>query len=70
MKALIDPRENRVCQVEQEEFEVAGVIFWVDCDSSVTPDTHMWREGVGVVPKPSTVDPWETVVQTLHDSFP
>jgi hypothetical protein len=30
-KALIDSKDNRVLQVVDEEFEVHGSLFWVDC---------------------------------------
>lgn len=31
MLALIDPRFNRVCQIEEESFPVADPLFWVEC---------------------------------------
>jgi len=43
MKALITPNEireqgYRVAQVEQQEFEVALPLFWVDCDDTIVAD--------------------------------
>ena len=43
MKALIAPNEireegYRVAQVEQQEFEVALPLFWVDCDDTIVAD--------------------------------
>lgn len=32
------PNSARVCQVEDNEFDVAEPLFWVDCDSSVVAD--------------------------------
>lgn len=45
MKALITPNEvkekgYRVAQVEQQEFEVALPLFWVDCNDNVTADQY------------------------------
>ena len=40
MKALIDPRVNRVCEVRATEFPVADPLKWVDvpADKTVSPD--------------------------------
>jgi hypothetical protein len=43
MKALITPNEirkqgYRVAQVEQQEFDVALPLFWVDCDDTIVAD--------------------------------
>jgi glycerol-3-phosphate responsive antiterminator len=36
MKALINPSQNNlVIQAEEQEFEVASPLFWVDCNSSI-----------------------------------
>jgi hypothetical protein len=45
MKALISPNEvreqgYRVAQVEQQEFEVALPLFWVDCDDTIVTDKY------------------------------
>lgn len=45
MKALITPNEvreqgYRVAQVEQQEFEVALPLFWVDCDDTIVADQY------------------------------
>lgn len=40
MKALISPIESvhggyRIAQIEENEFEVALPLFWIDCDDTV-----------------------------------
>jgi len=69
MKALIDPRFNRVCQVEPEEFEVAGVLFWVDCNDDVKPETHTWSESLGIV-KVESPDDGSEQYKTILDQYP
>lgn len=61
MKALIAPNElvqladgttgQRVAEVNQNDFPVADPLFWVDCDNTVTADTHYWN-GSAIVAKP------------------
>jgi|9_EtaG_2_1085328.scaffolds.fasta_scaffold272594_1 hypothetical protein len=34
----------RIAQVEENTFEVHSDLIWVDCDSSVTSDTHYYDE--------------------------
>jgi hypothetical protein len=37
MKALISPNENnRICQVESQDFPVAKPLFWLDCSDNIT----------------------------------
>jgi hypothetical protein len=46
MKALISPSQgNLVVQVEQQEFEVALPLFWVDCDNSVAAYGYTYDNG-------------------------
>jgi hypothetical protein len=50
MKALIDPRFNRVCELHPGEgFLVAPPLFWVDCPEDTVPDSHEW-DGEKIVP--------------------
>lgn len=56
MKALISPNEPRetgyrVAQVEQQEFEVASPLFWVDCANNVVAD-QFWYD-----PSDQTIKP-------------
>jgi len=57
MKALISPIEPRatgyrVAQVEQESFEVAPPLFWVDCAEDVKAD-HFWYDPADQTIKPN-----------------
>ncbi len=47
---------NRICEVVShgKEFEVAPDFKWLDCDDSVTPETHEFNQ-VGIVEKQSTM---------------
>jgi hypothetical protein len=36
------PNSARVCQVEDNEFDVAEPLFWVDCDPSVVADQYWY----------------------------
>lgn len=39
MKALIDPRfDNRICQVQEDSFEVADPLYWTDCPEDCTTE--------------------------------
>lgn len=56
MKALISPNEPRqtgyrVAEVEQQEFEVASPLFWVDCANNVAAD-QFWYD-----PSDQTIKP-------------
>lgn len=55
-RALIDPNNNRVCEVVTpgDEFEVAAPLFWTNADDSVTPDTHRYEGGSVVAIDPPT----------------
>jgi len=55
MKALIDPRFNRVCEKHETGFPVAEPLFWVDCDESVNPDQDYW-DGSQIVVVPVVVE--------------
>jgi len=57
MKALISPNEPRysgyrVAQVEQQEFEVAPPLFWVNCDDTVKADLF-WYDPADQTIKPN-----------------
>ena len=36
MKALIDPRSGRVCELREVEFAVADPLFWLEVGDEVT----------------------------------
>jgi len=39
MKALISPVENnRICQIELNDFPVAEPLYWIDCAENVTTE--------------------------------
>lgn len=52
MFALIDPRINRVCQLDPNGFSVATPLFWVACDNTVIPDSTTYVNGAFVQPPP------------------
>ena len=57
-EALISPNEPRetgyrVAQVEQQKFEVALPLFWVDCADDVVAD-QFWYDPVDQTIKPIT----------------
>ncbi len=59
-KALISPNEPvltgyRVAEVEQNSFEVAIPLFWVDCDDNVVAD-QFWYDPEDSVIKPIESD--------------
>jgi hypothetical protein len=59
-KALISPIEPRqsgyrVAQVEQESFEIAEPLFWVDCADDVKPDQY-WYDIADRTIKPVPVE--------------
>ena len=61
MKALIspiEPRETgyRVAEVEQQAFEVAPPLFWVDCADNVVAD-QFWYDPSDQTIKPIPVPP-------------
>ena len=51
MKALIDPRSGRVCELREEAFAVAAPLFWLEVGDEVT--THYTYDGANVEPPPS-----------------
>jgi len=58
MKALVSPNEPReigyrVAQVEQQEFEVALPLFWVDCADTDKAD-QCWYD-----PSDQTIKPFD-----------
>lgn len=36
------PNAARIAQIEENEFEVGGDLFWVDCDNTIDVDTHYY----------------------------
>jgi hypothetical protein len=51
VKALIDPRSGRVCELREVEFAVADPLFWLDVGEEVT--TRHTYDGASVVPPPA-----------------
>ena len=63
MKALIASNETvcledgtvgvRLCEVQEDKniFSVNDALFWVDCETDVTPETHYW-DGKHITLKP------------------
>lgn len=74
MRALIDPRFNRVCQLADEDFPVADPLFWVDADESVMPDATTYCDGQFIaaipvaVPEPQP-DPLAVLKQAVKDKL-
>jgi hypothetical protein len=58
MKALISPQENnRICQVEAQDFPVADPLFWADCpDNCTTEWTYVDGEFLPPAPYVPTAD--------------
>ena len=52
MRALIDPRENRVCELAESEFPVAAPLFWVDATGAELPSVTQFVDGEFVDPAP------------------
>jgi hypothetical protein len=50
VKALIDPRSGRVCELREVEFVVAAPLFWLEVSDEVT--TRYTYDGARVVPPP------------------
>jgi hypothetical protein len=50
VKALIDPRSGRVCELREVEFAVADPLFWLDVGDEVT--TRYTYDGANLVPPP------------------
>jgi len=55
MKALIDPRFNRVCELSEIDFPVADPLIWVDATGSETPDSTLYVDGRFVEPPPVVI---------------
>ena len=52
MLALISPNENnRICQVEEQDFPVADPLFWADCPDDCTTE-WTYTDGVFNPPMP------------------
>lgn len=78
MKALISPNEQvfnpntgeqigvRVCEIQQQEFEIALPLFWVDCNESVVVDQYCYNDGSFIeVPQLTPIQPTVDGAQTL-----
>lgn len=53
MKALIDPRFDRVCQIEENDFPVAEPLFWTECPDDITTQwTYVDGEFLPYIPQP------------------
>lgn len=50
------PNGCRIVQVEENTFEVYSDLIWVDCDSSVTPDTHYYDESDSTIKTFSSIN--------------
>jgi hypothetical protein len=63
MKALISPNEPRqtgyrVAEVEQQQFDVAEPLFWVDCADDVVADQFWYDpadQTIKAMPQPEDV---------------
>lgn len=71
MRALIDPRNNRVCQVAEDEFPVAEPLIWVDAPDGILPDVHAYADGrflepVPIVPAPDAASDSEKLATVIH----
>jgi hypothetical protein len=51
VKALIDPRSGRVCELRKEEFAVADPLFWLEVGDEVS--AQYTYDGVNLAPPPS-----------------
>ena len=63
------PNSERVCQVQQNSFEVAPSLFWVACPDNVVADEWYYNNQTQqfiVVPEPPTIpQPTVSGAQTL-----
>lgn len=66
MKALIDPRyNNRICQVQEDDFVVAEPLYWTDCPSDCTTEwTYNGSEFLPPAP-PSAEDNKQKAIDLL-----
>ena len=65
-KALVSPlQNNRVAQVEQEAFEVALPLFWVDCPDNVCPEWTYNNGSFTEPPAPEYVPPPQPTKEEL-----
>ena len=67
MKALISPSENnRICQVEAQDFPVAEPLFWVDCPNDCTTEwTYVNEVFIPPAPYVPTADENKTTAVSL-----
>jgi hypothetical protein len=48
---------KRICEVAENEFEVASPLFWIDCNNDITADSHYYDEiSKSFVVKPTDVE--------------
>jgi hypothetical protein len=64
MKALIDTRFNRICELAEQEFPVAPDLIWVDVPEDTTVnDTYV--DGEVVKFSPPTILPAPTLIEQI-----
>lgn len=67
MKALIDTRFNRICELTEKEFSVAPDLVWVDVpDDTTVNDTYV--DGAVVKFIPPKILPAPTLVEQILTS--
>lgn len=73
-KALVSPAESaqggyRICQIEDEIFDVAHPLFWVDCSDAVDPAFAYFDAATGVIAQtsgqPQQIGPVTTPVRSV-----
>jgi len=65
MLALISPNENnRICQVEVQDFPVAAPLFWVNCPDNITTE---WTYVDSNFIEPIITEPVVTVELTKNE---
>lgn len=71
MKALIDPRQdNRICQVQEQDFVVAEPLYWTECPEDCTTEwTYNGTEFLPPVPYvPTAEENKQTAVNLLQQT--
>lgn len=67
MKALIDPRFDRVCDIHPTGFPVAYPLFWVACDADTKPHADTWDGSTAAIRKvmPTVSEQADLVISDL-----
>ena len=72
MKALISPQQdNFVVQVENNEFEVALPLYWVDCPDDIVPYEYVYVDNQFapyIPPAPTAYQNQETAISLLQQT--